>query len=349
MDLTGNITIVDSKSKELIKYYIVLFTCTATRACHLEVVNDLSAHCFLNAFRRFVSRRSCPRLMISDNATNFKLSSELLKKLNHLQDVQQHLDNSNCEWKFITPRAPQQGGFYERLIGIVKNCLRKVLFKRKVSHDELVTIATEIENRVNNRPLSYVDTSLDGLEPLTPSHLLYGYRLNSLPVSVHNDYLEDPNFLCSDKQMVNERFGRLSKVIESFQQHWRKAYLTSLREFHHAKADPNKIQTSQIKLNQVVLIYNDCPRSLWKLGKVIELLPGQDQNLRVVKLRTAQGETLRSIDKLYPLECDTDMDIPDYSNAVPALEKENESLRPRRRAAIQSQDFVKSLIQSGDL
>ena len=50
------------------KVYICLFTCANTRAVHLEVVNDLSEETFLQAFRRFSSRKSLPRLMISDNA-----------------------------------------------------------------------------------------------------------------------------------------------------------------------------------------------------------------------------------------------------------------------------------------
>ena len=46
------------------KYYICLFTCAMMRAMHLELVKDLSAETFLLLFRKFVVRRSFPRLMI---------------------------------------------------------------------------------------------------------------------------------------------------------------------------------------------------------------------------------------------------------------------------------------------
>ena len=42
------------------KVYICLFTCVNTRAIHLEVVTDLSEENFIQAFRRFVSRKSLP-------------------------------------------------------------------------------------------------------------------------------------------------------------------------------------------------------------------------------------------------------------------------------------------------
>ena len=49
------------------KAYVCLFTCASTRAIHLELVHDLTEESFMQAFRRFVSRRSLPQLIISDN------------------------------------------------------------------------------------------------------------------------------------------------------------------------------------------------------------------------------------------------------------------------------------------
>ena len=50
------------------KSYIALFTCASTRAIHLEQLPSLSTEGFLQAFRRFSSRRGLPRILISDNA-----------------------------------------------------------------------------------------------------------------------------------------------------------------------------------------------------------------------------------------------------------------------------------------
>jgi len=45
---------------ESTKAYVCLFTCATTHAIHLELTNSLGAPQFIQAFRRFVSRRGLP-------------------------------------------------------------------------------------------------------------------------------------------------------------------------------------------------------------------------------------------------------------------------------------------------
>ena len=59
----------------------------------------------------------------------------------------------------------------------VKSCLNKSLGTKKLTYDEFLTVLSEIEKTINNRPLTYVYDELTE-EPLTPNHLLYGRRIN---------------------------------------------------------------------------------------------------------------------------------------------------------------------------
>ena len=63
------------------KVWVSLFTCLSTRAVHLEVVSDLSTECFLNCFKRFVSRRGLPIVICSDNGTTLKGASRFVDTL----------------------------------------------------------------------------------------------------------------------------------------------------------------------------------------------------------------------------------------------------------------------------
>ena len=109
------------------KAYIALFTCSVTRAIHLELVGGLSAPTFIQALRRFSSRRGMPSLMISDNAKTFKATAKWLKKLYATSQVRRYLQENRVNWRFNLELAPWWGGFYERLVGSVKRTLRKVL------------------------------------------------------------------------------------------------------------------------------------------------------------------------------------------------------------------------------
>lgn len=60
------------------KVWISLFTCSVTRAIHLETVADLSAEAFLDALKRFVATRSVPEI-VSDNGLNFVRAARALK------------------------------------------------------------------------------------------------------------------------------------------------------------------------------------------------------------------------------------------------------------------------------
>ena len=89
--------------------YICLFTCASTRAVHLEVVPDLSTETFIQAFRRFASRKSLPRTMILDNAMTFSAAANTIQSLIGSTTVQDMLHRHGTEWRFIPKRAPWFG------------------------------------------------------------------------------------------------------------------------------------------------------------------------------------------------------------------------------------------------
>ena len=172
MDFTGALYVRTKDGEE--KAYICLFTCANSRAIHLEVVSDLLEESFLQAFRRFVSRRSLSVTMISDNASTYLSAASEIEHLVKSTTVQDTLRNRGTSWQFIPKRAPWYGGFWERLIGLTKMTLRKVLGRTFVSLTSLQTIVTKIEAILNDRPLTYISSDVNDAEPLTPAHLLYG-------------------------------------------------------------------------------------------------------------------------------------------------------------------------------
>lgn len=102
----------------------------------------------------------------------------------------------------------------------------------------MLTVLTEVECVLNSRPLTYLYTD-DLEEPLTPSHLIVGHRLLSLPVS---QTARDPT---STKATVARRAVYLNQLLRRFWNQWRREYVTSLRESHRMSKS-NCGQTIQV-------------------------------------------------------------------------------------------------------
>ncbi|XP_065902524.1 uncharacterized protein [Dysidea avara] len=295
VDFTGALHVKNSGCDS--KVYICLFTCGLSRAIHLEVVTDLSTETFLQAFRRFVSRKSLPSVMISDNASTFESAAEELRKLFISRELVEALSARGVRWNFIPKRAPWYGGFWERLIGMTKTVARKVLGRSFITLESLQTLVVEIEAVLNDRPLTYQSADITDPEPLTPSHLLYGRRITSLPYAItENEELADPTY--STGTRLRDRAQRQEQLLHHFQTRWKREYLTALREAHKGGGVKEQI----VKVGDIVLVHDDVPRARWRLAVIEELIKGLDGLTRSAKIRTKAGRTNRPIAKLYPLE-----------------------------------------------
>ena len=116
------------------KDYICLFTCVTTRNVHLELTPTMNASDVIKALVRFLSRRGCIKMFISDNISSFKSD-----------EVSKFLLLHNIDWKFILSLSPWLGDFYDRLVRTVKSTLRKILGRSRLNFEELYTTLTQVE------------------------------------------------------------------------------------------------------------------------------------------------------------------------------------------------------------
>jgi len=87
--------------------------------------------------------------VISDNAPQFKLVSTAITQQwrTAFKDevVLDYMSTEGIKRSFTTVLAPWQGGFHERLVGMVKRCLRKCTNRKHFSLDQLITLLAENE------------------------------------------------------------------------------------------------------------------------------------------------------------------------------------------------------------
>ena len=164
----------------------------ASRACHIEIVPDLSTDSFIQCFMRFTARRGmCCRSLFSDQGTNFKGCDAEFKKLLQqckmqkpkicFDKIDKNFVSRKCidvVWKFNVPANPHAGGNWERAIRTVKNVMAAIIHNgitgltalkgRTPSDFELLTIMCEVEATMNCRPITKLSNEVENWRVLTP-------------------------------------------------------------------------------------------------------------------------------------------------------------------------------------
>ena len=124
---------------------------------------------------------------------------------------------------------------------------------------------------------------MDDLElPLTPSHLVMGYRVLSLPDPCIE--IGDTDYNQSAEDLMHT-MTYLVKITKEFWRRWKREYLTELRESHRASTTRGGASI-EVKVGEVVTIYDEGqPRGLWRLGRVEEIFETADVASRGARVR----------------------------------------------------------------
>ena len=275
------------------KTWICLYTCAIYRAIHLELKSSLSTSEFLDCLRRFIGRRSRPSVIYSDNGSNFAGIDRAFSKLNW-EVVAKYSSAQRINWIFNPPSVAWWGGWWEHLVGMLKNLLRKDLKRSCLNYEEMSTILCDCELTLNSRPLAYVSDASSDLKVLTPAMFLHDLK---------NTETRDLDIV--EKINVHSRFSRKQEIMCHLRERFRNEYLSQLISKRNVK------KLRDLKVGAVVLIGTDNRKRLdWPLAGVEKLILGRDNIARVAVLKTKDGLLKRPIQRVYPLE------ITDYKNTI---------------------------------
>ena len=296
--------------EELGKYSII----------HLEVTRTQTADEFQKKLNVFISRRTRPRVIISDNAGVFKTTAEWIRAIRKSEKMQNYLAREEIRWQFNLARSPWWGGFYERLIKEIKKTLHKTLGRSRLSYEAMESVVMGIERNLNNRPLTYVEAEGEE-EVFTPNVIMWGR--DAYPI-------EDIELIEDDKEKLTKMNKRLEEAKAHAWRRWKREYIHSLMEGHRL----NKEEGATPVVGEVVLVVGDEKnRGEWKKGKVTRLIQGKDGVVRGVILLHKGHTNERPLQLACPLE------IRGADHSVHLQEGRRDEVHPRnqrvRRSAAQ--------------
>ena len=157
--------------------YGLLIVCQASRALHIEVLDDMNTYCFMNGVGCLMTIRGSVSRIICDQGSNLIGAAHELKRAFHEIKCGKGKDvllKHRCEFIFNSQYSSHMGGTFKRHARTVRNILNNMLYKHGNQLDTASprTLMYEVMSLVNSRPLTYTYLHDGELDPLTPNHLI---------------------------------------------------------------------------------------------------------------------------------------------------------------------------------
>lgn len=301
------------------KIYICVFSCPRTRAVCLQPTTDMTIASFSDAFDIFRHTYSLnPKVMISDNANAFK-GSWTRFLLAHKHKVLQAFSKHRMQWHFNANRAPWWGGFYERMMGIIKEkmvrCFQGITFE---SYTRFCAATAYVQKIINSRPLGMVSDSQGEPMAQTPAMFL-NVQAGGTKTDPFN-FGDDPKiFFAMEKDELDSTTIRQVQFYKQLWVTFHNNYTSLLRQ--RLQATEPKLHTKLLKEGQLVLLKNKSPfkqgsflsKLKWILARIQKLhVSPRDQQIRSVDLKVINHDdpdkpyvlTNQSTLNIVPLEPD---------------------------------------------
>ena len=287
-DVFGPYTVKDRRTS--IKRYGLIFTCLSSRAVHIEMLDDLSTDSFINSLRCFISLRGNVRILRCDNGTNFVGANNELRR--HHQNmvcdpkIKEYLLQHQCDFQFNPPESSHFGGTWERMIRSARNVLSGLSgqINERLDSSSLRTLFYECMAIINSRPLTTVENDV---QPLSPNDLLHMKSNVVLPI---------PGSFDSDDVYSRKRWIKVQALTNVFWKRWSKEYLTTLQTRQKWQS-----KTCNLKLNDIVILSDQCSRLDWPLGRVVKVVPSKDSLVRHVHVLTFDKVSNRHVTLVRPV------------------------------------------------
>ena len=279
-------------SRERPKYWALVIQCYNTKCVHIEATPQMDTNTTFNALSRFCDRRGVPIEITSDNQTSLKSTAKELKELYNSIDwknIQERTErgfknSAGIKWNFITPNSPNHGGQHESCVKAAKRALTAVYGNSELYLDEFNTALTNAERMINERPLCPTSSNPMESPPLTPQHFLLGLNGGDMV----------PPEAAADRKLL-PRWRHLQQVQQHFWKRWLSEILKELHTTKRWKEEKRNLQVGDL----VAEIDENQSRNVWPIAVVSEIYPGEDNNVRSVKLKYKSGSELdRPINKL---------------------------------------------------
>ena len=260
------------------KRYMLIVSCTVTRAVCLELMMSAEADSCIMALERFSAVYGTPVTINSDSGANFVAIKKEIERNNQLWTSCASASAAkfpDLKWTANPPYSANWGGHFERLIGSAKTAMAKVMMNRvgDLRDEELLTVFKKVQDILNNRPITTTPTTLEAHQALTPNCFL----------KVAN---RSQNWITPE---ANAKLFKRHRLVENvITQYWKVFIANFIPKLHRTEKWTNEAKPIA-EGDLVAILLPHTPNGRWPLAKVTKTFPGKDKRIRSVEVLTYAG------------------------------------------------------------
>ena len=253
-----------------IKIWMVVFCCATTSATCIKIMENYSASAFIQAFIRFSCTYGYPKLLLSDEGSQLVKGFETME-LNFENIKKKLYKDVSVTYEKCPVGGHNMNGKVERQIREIKVSLEKRL-NSKLSIMQWETLAAEIGNSINNRPLALgnITSNFENMDLITPNRLLMGRNNERSPVGKMT--------VTSDPTRI---FKSNNAIFDSWFENWLMSHVPKLM------LQPKWFQSDDIKEGDIILFLKaeSSINSTYQYGLVDSIQQSKDGKIRKVKVK----------------------------------------------------------------
>ena len=303
LDVAGPFNIKFREGRNVTKKtFVMILSCLNTRAVEFKILRNMTSDAFLLAFETLNYRRNkVIKEVYCDLGTNFVGGAAIIsqEEENNLANIEVQIQNlpnfeeltsemkkRNIIFDFCKPNNPASRGHIERLVGIFKIMLFRVIGPcskinqiTELDNTEFEWILSKIAYGMNQRPLTPVSPNNDDIDYICPADFL------QIPlVKTDNFLFSDLTSYLSESRTLCEKYGKQLWGI------WEDLYMPSL--FERQKWF---LPRPQFKIGDFVL-YKTRGKfvKLYPVGKIIKLIESRDHIHRNAVIETKEGHLVNA-------------------------------------------------------
>ena len=339
------------------KIWLLCVTCTWSRAINLKICRSLNVSDFLRAFQMHCFDYGIPQLCVSDLGSQIVAGSIIISSFINDPETQQYFEESNVtalSFQQYFRGASQLGSLVEVCVKMTKKLIFGAIKNNVLTFIDFEFLVCNVIHLANRRPIAFKevvrDSESDSVpEPITPEMLIRGYELSSLNLipELQPFPLDDPDFKVNDSSTIQKSYSKLCKIRKNLMEIYHNEFLGNLiYQAVDRKGRYQHVRHNHLKVGDVVLIKEEhTKRSNYPMGKVLQVITndlGEVTQAVIKKGKTGQVNKIHVTQLIPFLETNENKNTIDLN--VTDDDISEASSRPRRRAAIDSEERTKKIL-----